>query len=689
MLSERVRLVYASDECEIDSARRELRVRGSVVLIGGRAFQFLEVLAQSAGDLITKDELLNSIWPGAIVLENTLAVHAMAVRKALGPYRALLKTESGRGYRLLGAWTTKDQRGEPVPRIDVGPLAKSNLPMPTSDLIGRAEVLQHVRDLISAYRLVTLTGAGGIGKTRVAIEAARTLLAEFQGDVWFVELASLSDTSLIASAIAGALGLSPRDSDISPEALSRAIGGRELLLVIDNCEHLIDAAATTVQTLIRLCPSVSVVVTSRELLRVEGEYTYRVPPLDLPAQEQNKLNEDRIRDSSAVQLFILRMNAQRGGYSDTYGNELPAIAGICTHLDGIPLAIELAAARAATLGGAYQVLSDLGDRFTILTTGRRTWLPRHRTLRATLDWSYQLLTGNERKLLQRLAAFSTAFTIEAARAVAAEGATAAEVADGISNLVAKSLVVRDAVEVAAQFRLLETTRVYAIEKLGESGASNEVSRRHAEYFRDLLGNVDDERKTKPVSGEPAELHRRADEVRTALEWAYSASGDTEIALALTIAAIPLWFALSQIAVVRMRSEQALAYAGASSREEMQLCIALGTALWYSHPDSAAAEPTFARALDIAERISEIPAQLQALWGMWAVRRGRGEYRDALGVAIRYETAARSAGDPGSIHLSDRILGLTHHFLANQVLGRQFAERALTQAPDVKPSSLSF
>ena len=254
--------------------------------IGSRAFEIIEALAASGGELVTKDQLIGTVWPGMIVGDNTLQVHISAIRKALGPDRAMLKTAPGRGYRLLGRWTSRPPArmasADPAPVRTGGDPVQGNLPIPASDLIGRDGVVRHVRDLMSAYRVVTLTGPGGIGKSRLALEAARLAAPDFAGDAWLVELASVSDAGLVAAAVAAVLGLQLVANDISPGALARAIGGRKLLLLIDNCEHLIDAAATLVDTLVRLCPAVAVLATSREFMRIEGECVYRVPPLRFP-----------------------------------------------------------------------------------------------------------------------------------------------------------------------------------------------------------------------------------------------------------------------------------------------------------------------------------------------------------------------------------------------------------------------
>src|SRR3981081_1040969 len=241
--------VYMSGGWEIDLGQRELRAHGVPVPIGNRAFEIISVLVQSAGKLVSKDDLLGRVW-GAIVEENTIQVHISAIRKALGADRGMLKTISGRGYRLLGSWTILQEArasAEPIyfeqARKSVRPF-QTNLPLRTSDLIGRDGAVQHLRNLLSAYRAVTLTGPGGIGKTSLALEVARNLFPTFQGDAWLVELISLSDPALIPSAVAGVLGLRLGGTEISAESVARAIGGKKLLVVLDNCEHVVDAVAS-------------------------------------------------------------------------------------------------------------------------------------------------------------------------------------------------------------------------------------------------------------------------------------------------------------------------------------------------------------------------------------------------------------------------------------------------------------
>src|ERR1700693_3775208 len=576
-------LVYESGEWEVDLARRELRARGMPVPIGGRAFEIIEVLVQSAGELVTKNDLSARVWPGAIVEDNTVQFHISAIRKALGSDRGLLKTASGRGYRLLGAWTSRQESSSSVDSIDIEPMRspaepfQTNLPAAASELVGRTNAVQHLRGLLSAYRVVTLTGPGGIGKTRLAFEVARGLSPSFQGDVRLVELVSLSDPGLVPSAVAGGLSLKLGGDEISSECVARAIGAQRLLLVLDNCEHVIDAAARLAETIVRMCPRTTILATSREILNIEGEYVYRVPPLDVPPQYEEPGN---ILAHSAVQLFIATTTALRSDFS-LDEESLPAIAAICRRLDGIPLAINLAAARVATLG-LQQVAAGLDDRLGLLTGGRRTALPRHQTLRATLDWGYELLPEPERLVMRRLAVFAGDFTAEAARLVAADGEIpAVEAVCSLANLVTKSLVTFEAGSVIAHYRLHETTRAYALEKLAESGEFEQVARRHANYYRVLFDRAEIELDTLPTAAWLVRYGRQIEQVRAALDWAFSPTGAAEVGVALTVAAVPLWTYLSLNDECRGRVERALSGPAESrdSRCNMQLQAALGAALF--------------------------------------------------------------------------------------------------------------
>jgi predicted ATPase/DNA-binding winged helix-turn-helix (wHTH) protein len=463
---------------------RELSADGAPVAIGNRALEVLFVLIEARGELVTKDELLSRVWPTTTVEENNLQFQISTLRKALGRDRDFIRTVSGRGYRFVAEITVEgprsradmetraiDQLGANV--VDLRAAQGSgNLPAPTSEIVGRDAPLLDVAALVAANRLVTLVGAGGIGKTRLAIELAHRLLPAFDG-VWVAELGSVSDPESAASTVAVALGLG--GGPISPARLNAALGQRRMLLVLDNCEHVIDAAASIAETLLHANAQLQVVATSREPLRADGEWVYRVPPLDVPPEGEADL--EAVLQHSAARLFAERTRAAAPATLLGPG-VAAAITKICRRLDGIPLAIELAAARAATLG-VECLAARVDDRLSLLTDGRRTAPARHQTLRATLDWSYELLTEPERVVMRRLSGFAGDFTMEAASLTAAFGDVGpAEVVQSLASLVAKSLVVIEVGDAAPRYRLLETMRAYAVDKLAQSGELDAVMRRY-------------------------------------------------------------------------------------------------------------------------------------------------------------------------------------------------------------------
>ncbi|MDB5866383.1 MAG: hypothetical protein JWO70_4189 [Betaproteobacteria bacterium] len=465
--------------CELLPHHRELRIDGRAVHLGGRAFDLLLVLVEGRGKLVSKDEILTRVWPGVIIEENTLQVQVSALRKALGADRDALKTISGRGYRFIAELTTSgvgaEADGERSGVSGHASRTLTNLPVQPTEMIGRETELSEVLDLVASHRLVTLIGAGGIGKTRLAVEAARALLPDFADGVWLADLARLSDPDLVAVTVAQALGLD-REA-VAPAHIAAALASKHTLVVLDNCEYVIDAAARMAEALLHANPDTHVIVTSREPLRADGERIFRVPPLDVPAEGAGSVQE--LLQHTAVKLFVARARSGDQTLSDV--RIAAASAAICRSLDGIPLAIELAAARLPALG-IEELESRLNDSLMLLSGGRRTALPRHQTLHASLHWSYELLAESERIVLQRLSIFLGRFDLDAASAVAeSRDLDRPTVVDCISNLVSKSLLTAHVDDTATHYSLLRTTRAYAREKLTESGELDEIARRHATY----------------------------------------------------------------------------------------------------------------------------------------------------------------------------------------------------------------
>jgi DNA-binding winged helix-turn-helix (wHTH) protein len=353
--------------------RRELFLDDQPIRLGDRAFDVLMVLIEARGAVVSKDALMAHVWSGQVVEENNLEVQISALRTVFGAGRALIRTVPRRGYRFMG-----DIREHCEPQTGCGPgptVTANNLPQPVSELIDRDDSLPEILHLATAHRFVTLTGPGGIGKTRLGLAAAHRLLSRFPDGVWLADLGSISDPGLVPAAVATVIGLNVAAGAVAAQRVAKALGGKQLLLVLDNCEHLIHAVAMIVEALLQANPAASVIATSREPLRAEGEHVYPVPALDVPPVEA--LQKSNPLEYGAVRLFVERARAS-GPYFMPDGRQMPIVVAICRCLDGIPLAIELAAARVATLG-IEELANRLGDRLRLLTGGRRTALPRHQT----------------------------------------------------------------------------------------------------------------------------------------------------------------------------------------------------------------------------------------------------------------------------------------------------------------------
>src|SRR5215212_2875798 len=382
-------------------------------------------------------------------------------------------------------WSILDQR-------DIG-RPKNNLPFQLTSLVGRRREIAKVEDMITEARLLTLTGPGGSGKTRLALAVAAEVVAEvedYEDGAWLVELGSLSDPELVLQALASVLGV--REAPGSPllETLSDHLRSRSMLLVLDNCEHLVGACASLAEALLRSCANLSILATSREALGVTGESIFSVPPLSLPDPRRLPAPEGLTRYES-TRLFIERARAAKHDFALTMGNAM-AVSQVCYRLDGIPLAIELAAARTKVLS-VEQISSRLDDSFRLLTGGGRPSLAHQRTLRTAMDWSHELLSSEERAMLRRLSVFAGGFTLEAAEAVGAGGGIEeGGVLDLLSSLVDKSLVLVTEQDGETRYRLLETVRQYAAEKLEQAGEADGVRRRHAQYYLALAEEAERE-----------------------------------------------------------------------------------------------------------------------------------------------------------------------------------------------------
>ncbi len=670
---------FAFGSFRLIPAQRMLLDDGKPLRLGGRAFDILVTLVERAGDTILKDQLIARTWPDTVVDEGALRVHVAALRKALGDGRAgkerYIANNPGRGYTFVASVTREHPR--PAPAAPGATTTANNLPVPLTRIVGRHDIIAALAAQLAKRRLLTIVGPGGIGKTTVAAAVAETVNASYADGVRFVGLASLLDPDLVPSALSTALEISP--SGANPvSGLAAWLRDKQMLIVLDSCEHVTSAVAPLAEAVLKAAPQIRILVTSREPLRAEGEWLHRLASLELPPDSVD-LSAVEALEFSAVQLFHERAMAAVDGF--TFGDtDVAAVLEICRRLDGVPLALELAAARIDVLG-VREIAAHLDDRFRVLTSGRRTALPRHQTLGATLDWSYQLLSDAERTVLRRLAVFAGDFPLEAAVAVAVDIGSS-EIVDHIGSLVAKSLVAADLRGELPRYRLLDTTRLYSRDKLKSSGELQQVARRHAEYYHAVFAHAEGESESLPQAEWLAIYGRHLDNVRAGLDWAFSAEGDPHIGVALTVAVVPLWVQLSLLGECRERVERALACLdtadAATARSRMQLSWALAWSLMYGVGRAREAGPAWATTLELAEGLDDTGYRLRALWGLCIDQFNNGGLRAALEFARRFADLAAHSGDAIDLMMADRLLATAQHYFGDQREARHHIDRALAQ-----------
>jgi predicted ATPase/DNA-binding winged helix-turn-helix (wHTH) protein len=551
--------------------------------LGPRAVAVLAHLLAHANTYVSKQSLMDAAWPGAVVEESNLSVQISSIRRVLGQIEGRggsVETLARRGYRFVGPVTALRDSALQGAAVD---RQRSNLPASLTSFVGRERELVEIKRLLAKTRLLTVVGAGGIGKTRFALQAANEVTAAYRDGVWLVDLSVLSDPSLVPSAVARALGVREIPGRPLLETLSTQLAGRQALLLLDNCEHLVEACAHLVDTLLQQAAELTVLATSREALSLAGEQVYALPTLSLP--DANPTIEDVAR-SEAVQLFIERAQTHKPDFALTT-ERAPVVAQVCIRLDGIPLALELAAARIRSLS-IEQINARLDDRFDLLTGGKRKALPRQQTLRATLDWSYDLLADRDRTVLRRLGVFASGFTLDAACFVAADGVIdQLAVTDVLDKLVERSLVVADTDSADARYRLLETTRAYALEKLAESGETEAIRGLHAQHFRVQLDGAAQDWLTLREAEWHARYLPELDNVRAALDWAFGRNGDPAIGIGLCAASGPIWLELALAGEGRQRIKTAIARLEQTpERDQARMWLWLGMLWGDAAPDES-------------------------------------------------------------------------------------------------------
>lgn len=645
---------------------------GSRYPLSSRAFSILEALIAERGSIVTKEALLAHAWPDTIVEENNLHVHIVALRRALGASRDLLRTVSGRGYVLL-------------PQPDEAPRqsAAYSLGLPFFDtLFGRRNAVDSLLRSFQSGQVVTLTGAGGIGKTSLAIELCR-----HTGDRFFciryVSFAPIQNDRQAREAVLSIFADVVKGSAMTIEELASNLRSSQCLVILDNCEHLIDTAACIAQTITAGNDGVRVLATSREALRIPAETVHPVSTLACPAPS---VNEEEALRSDAVQLFLHRLRRLSAGFA-LNAQSLAVIGEICRRLDGIPLAIELAAARAATLG-LDTVRAHLDDRFAILTGGSRDVLPRHQTLRAVFEWSYRLLSEAEQILFRQAGVFVDGFSIEAISAVMARHRLSiAETAQALAGLVAKSLLYVD-LQNSRRFRQLESSRAYARALLDQHGETASASHTHAVYFRDFFDKGPYKSEYIKIEDAHDVISAEIGNMRAAMSWAFSSAANTELGVDLATTAVPILYELplyEECAHWADLALNALARTGHEGRlvqTRLRLLSAYASALVYTEGPKPSVEIAWREALRLADLVEDRGHQLRAIWGLWNLKQYAGEPAEALAHAQWFQTAAKQFGSLLQVALSRRIIGITLHYAGRHAEARDELRAALA-SPDMQ------
>jgi len=663
-------------EFELAPVARALWRRGEEIRLGSRALDILIALASRPGQIVSKDDLTQLVWRGAIVDETALRVGISAVRKALGNGGdQYIATVPGRGYCfVLDVETTVAKPTAASPHFKR--LKPHRLPALIARVVGRDEVIAALAAEATRRRLLSLVGPGGIGKTTVAVAVADRLRTAFDA-VAFVDLAPIENGTQMPAAAAAALGLNLRLQENPVDEITVAVEDRSVLIVLDNCEHLIDLAAAFVEALLSSAPGVTILATSRERLRAACEWVHQLSPLEAPP-ESSTLSAEEVRAYPAVELFEERAALALGGYqiSDT---DAPCVAGICRRLDGIALAIELAAGRLAGLG-VQGLANSLEDCFSILTRGPRTALPRHQTLRATLDWSYRLLSPEDQAALRCLSVFNGSFTLEDAAFVMGPLIHFSEANDRLTSLLDKSLVVARPEERTFRYRLLDTTRAYGQGKLEESGEANPRRGRHAQRFLQVC------RASTPDEEGQSSLRQATADIRAALDWSLVRGGDLTLGVDLASAATPIFLRLSLLREHKKYLDLALGHisAGANTapigeaalRSEMALRTAIALALYYTEGSETASEDHLQKARVIAQKTDDTTHELGVLWMLYGIAGNSGNYRQELAYAEMYNATAPASMGAMVESRRHRILGRSLGDLGRLALAREHLELAL-------------
>jgi predicted ATPase len=664
---------YRFGPFELQPDKRRLLKDDEAISLRPRAFDLLAALVERAGHLVTKDELLDVVWPKMVVEEAALHVQVSALRKVLGA--DAITTVSGRGYQFTLQVTKGD--GE----ADFASRSKHNLPYQLTSFIGREQEIAQLQELVPAHRLVTLTGAGGAGKTRLAIEVARRLVDAFPDGIWLVELAALSDPRLVPQAVAQVLRVKEQSTRPITDTLGDYLAFKKLLLALDNAEHLLKGCAHLVDEIVRRSQGIAVLVTSRERLGITGELTYRVPSLTVPGRNE-PLTPATVAPYEGVRLFVERAKLLRPDFALTTENA-SSVASICARLDGMPLAIELAAPRLRSMS-VEELNQHLAQRFALLTDGSPTALPRHRTLRSTIDWSYDLLTDVEQAMLRRLSVFAGGWTLGTAEeGCSGDGVERADTIDLLASLADKNLVGIEEHDETTRYRMLETIRQYALDRLREAGEEVEWRNRH---FQCLLAFAD--ASVEPMRGPQQRqwfdrIESEHDNFRAALAWAI----EQRLPDALRMAPEHFLSWIRGIHVpVRVARElfSRLLDTIPSDRAPRGRARALSGVgqLAMCQRDYEEAERLLLESLALFRTLDETRGLAYAQTSLALLAVARGQYTEARPLLVECVAIARARSDPSLLGVNLGHLATVVHAQGDSEKAASYFEEALTVARNI-------
>jgi len=669
-------LVFA--DYEVFPEQRVVRRRGEDLPLGDRAFDILTLLAMRAGELVTKREMLEKVWPGLFVSEANLRAQIALLRAALGDDPndpTYIVNVRGRGYVFTATVEKLDAPGPLSTSPTMNAPSARPLPRRSKRLLGREQALDDLALLIGAQPSVTVVGSGGVGKTALAVEVAHRLAIEFGGDVCFVDLAPLTAGDLVLPTVASALGYPVSTENVLTSILTH-LEDRRVLLILDCCEHVLDEVCQLASALFVHASGVRVLATSRESLRSEGEHVYLLRSLELPRIKE-AITADEASAAPAVQLFMERASS-RGFIGTLDDANAPALAEICRLLDGNPLAIEMVSSRLGTYGFSG-LLEALSQRSVLDWPGRRDDV-RHQSLHSTLNWSYQLLTPQEQRVLARLSILSGPFSMADAQFIACLGdeQPLAHIVEGLAD---KSLLAMGTTQGLHFFRMLEVTRLYAGTKLDESGEKQVVANRHVEWCTNLL---EDLYPLQPDSNcaERSSAAGAIGSIRQALEWCFSSEGNTEKGIVLAAHAATMMLDLSLHGECLRWCRTALSQVGTAepiTLPLLKLQEKLALTLMYTagnHPQVGAA---IEAGLNMAATLGERQTELHLLAGNNLYHTRRGDYPSALRAAERFAAIADGAVDTAEVVAADWMLGSTHHLMGDEVRGEELLERGFSLA----------